>query len=571
MSISWPRDHVFPHFSEVEKLYVVDLSKCDFHTDYKHLIVSSLQGLSSREVPQIYVIYKEVDKWWLELLKKHNIKIEEVSFDFILDNFVNYARGCVVFDPKLPDTVNIATTMAGLYDLVVVHPNDVKLLEEKGLDIKEDLRNKFKDRFEAYLWAYNNLWSKCEHRILVPMSPGPPICTHNPMQVAVRDYVIALKLFAHYLDPRAPHERELFIKLLEDMPNNTALLGWFEEEEIITVHLASIYNKFVVVMTHHYGPLDFANPTVWSGIRVNGKFKLPPIRIEKLGGKRVYVTFYVTDGDNIHFDYNLIKFWKDKNRGKVPIAWTVSPFLVDLAPFILRYYSSTASDNDCFVSGPSGAGYWYPLANPRYADEFLELCKKYFELSGLKFTEILGYSDSIGKKYSEKLDIIAIKKEYNEYPLSYFYLVGNCFYYLDNVPVLFGVIHYSDKDVEGFLRVLKKIKEKSKGLTFILVVSQPWNFESLEKVSNVVNKLSEDHEISVVNFHEFCTLINVKYGLKFIEEKLKELGKIKGKERIVSAINSDLKVLKELIEKGEHRKAVIVLNEAFYYLKKLIS
>lgn len=404
------------------------------------------------------------------------------------------------------------------------------------------------------------------------MSPGPPICTHNPMQIAVRDYAIALKLFVHYLDPKVPNELELFIKLLEGMPDNTAVLGWFEEDEHITVHLASIYNKFVVVMTHHYGPLSVPNVTVWSGLRVENKFKLPPIRFDKLGGRKVYLTFYITDGDNTQWDYGLIRLWNDPNRGKVPIAWTISPFLVDIAPLILDYYASTSSDNDTFISGPSGAGYYYPISNPDYVDKFLEVSKRYFELSGLNTTEILGYSDSTAVKYIEKLKLLAIKKGYSEYPKEYFEIVGQGAYYLDKntTPIIFAVLHYRDKEVDKFLKSVEKIKAKSMEVNYpllVLVVSQPWDLKDLSKLAEIVEKLSKDSEISIVNFHEFCTLLNLNYGAQILERNLEEIAKKIPKE--VEEIKGKIDELRKLVSNRKWKEAIGLLNELFNRVRKL--
>ena len=37
---------------------------------------------------------------------------------------------------------------------------------------------------------------------------------------------------------------------------------------------------------------------------------------------------------------------------------------VDVAPVILRWFQTTATQNDVLVSGPSGLGYTYPAAWP---------------------------------------------------------------------------------------------------------------------------------------------------------------------------------------------------------------
>lgn len=568
-NISWPPDKVFPRFAYPKELCAVDLRSMDFLNDYRHLVLTSLQGLINRELPRIYIIYTDMDEDWLKTLEKYtSIRIQYVSPDDALEKFGNYVKGYIVYDPDLPDTVNMATTMAGLYNCIVVHPKDIQWAEKYGFEEFSDIRGKFKNRYETYQWAYENLWPKCDHRLLVPMCPGPPI-EPRIMQVAVRDYVVALRLFVHYLDPNDPMERDLFIKLLREMPTNTAVLGWHGEDEQLTVHLVTCYNKFVVVMAHHYGPLSFANPTVWSGITISPepKFKLPPIRNKLLGSKRIYITFYVTDGDNLQFDYSLKSFWNDPNRGKIPIAWTISPFLVDVAPFMAWYYSSTATENDTFVSGPSGAGYFYPCSNSTYTETQLEVAKRYFLRTGLKFTEILGYDDGDAAKYMKILDLIAIKMEYNELRWEYFVTNGfTCTKYLMEypVPVIYGVYHYNGEYANTFLERVKALKDVDKRPIFTLVVSQPWDFNvgGLIKLKEIVDKLARMDEITIVNFHEFATLLNPKYGY---EVASKFLDKVKSPEDIKN-IENELSVAKNLMEKHLWKDATLHINDAFQYI-----
>lgn len=165
-------------------------------------------------------------KWLIKVAASLNIMTRHVDIDAIMQEFVSHAEGYIIYDDNMPDTVNVATTMAGIYNCVVIHPNDKEWIEKFGIRGFADLRGMFKDKCQAYKWAYENLWSKCNHKMLATLSPGPPICAHNPMHVAERDYVVALNLFAHYLDPRNIEELDLFVKLLQDMPTNTPILGW---------------------------------------------------------------------------------------------------------------------------------------------------------------------------------------------------------------------------------------------------------------------------------------------------------------------------------------------------------
>lgn len=48
----------------------------------------------------------------------------------------------------------------------------------------------------------------------------------------------------------------------------------------------------------------------------------------------------------------------------MPLGWSVSVLLRDLAPAMLSYYQETQTPYDLLVAGPSGAGYTYPAMWP---------------------------------------------------------------------------------------------------------------------------------------------------------------------------------------------------------------
>jgi len=53
-------------------------------------------------------------------------------------------------------------------------------------------------------------------------------------------------------------------------------------------------------------------------------------------------------------------WWASDRRGSVPMGWTVSPAMAELAPSILQRFYRESSANDVFVAGPSGVAYTFP-------------------------------------------------------------------------------------------------------------------------------------------------------------------------------------------------------------------
>src|SRR5262249_39924304 len=93
------------------------------------------------------------------------------------------------------------------------------------------------------------------------------------------------------------------------------------------------------------GPVgEPVGPRARRGGLARGTATAPPAPAPPPLQNKFYVAMFMSDGDNLQEDEGLIPLkWWDGARGQVPISWTVSPALVDVAPGILRYYQSTAT------------------------------------------------------------------------------------------------------------------------------------------------------------------------------------------------------------------------------------
>lgn len=170
--ISWPKNQALPHFSKPERLDVVDI--VPLNGDEK-LLLGTLQGVVNRTKPRIYLIGTDATNGegrltWLKSLKvPYKILPDTWS---LLAKYKRDVRGVIVYDPALPDSINVATTLAGLKNAVVAAPGQVdKLKKDFGLRVLDDLRGKFASRIAAYQWQYDNLWKQTTHRMLVGLPP----------------------------------------------------------------------------------------------------------------------------------------------------------------------------------------------------------------------------------------------------------------------------------------------------------------------------------------------------------------------------------------------------------------
>jgi hypothetical protein len=108
-------------------------------------------------------------------------------------------------------------------------------------------------------------------------------------------------------------------------------------------------------------------------------------------GQKHYVSFVVSDGDNVAWDLRGLKqYYGNADRGRFSVGYGVSPSLVDLAPAALRWYYENASGSDQFIAGPSGLGYVYPSRMlPDDLSRFAGRLNSYMGRADLHIAEIL--------------------------------------------------------------------------------------------------------------------------------------------------------------------------------------
>jgi len=344
--ISWPRGQALPRFATPSRLDLLDLSGA---LEPDALLAITAQGVVNRNRPRVWLLRDadEGKRTWLDTVALPGTPV--TGAEELVTSYRKEIRGAVLADAAVPATRNVATTLAGLENAVVAEP---AVAERLGLPIVADLRGRFTDDRAASRWAVDELWPRTTHRMLVGLAPD---------NVGfLRDYAVANQAFVIWANPGDANDRALLERLMADMPNNSPYLGWWPADvagESEGTELASRHGLYVVAS-------DFSlNLTVLGGIRATGRVvrsaPAPPLE------DRTYVTFTMTDGDNIQYcQHRMRQIWDTPQRGLAPLNWTISPLLRDAAPPILAYYQDTATPNDLLVAGPSGAGYAYPTPWP---------------------------------------------------------------------------------------------------------------------------------------------------------------------------------------------------------------
>ncbi|HEX3489907.1 MAG TPA: GxGYxYP domain-containing protein [Streptosporangiaceae bacterium] len=374
--LSWPAGQALPRFATPLRLAVADLTNAPSD---EQLLLTTLQGVVNRRRPRIYLLQPQgegLDTWLDALAVPHHQTAKPMS---LLADYRDEVTGAVLYDPDVAGTINVATTLAGLHDAVAT---SAALAAGAGLPVIADLRGQFASDLDAYTWAAANLWPHTTHRMLVGLDPG--------ISGYLRDYAVANRALVMFLDPSVAAELALLEQLMAGVPAGSPYLGWWPSDltgESDGTQVASQYGLFVVATDYS------ANLSVFSGAhapvsQARQRATVPPL------GNKIYVTFTLTDGDNLQYDqHHMRQLWDDPSRGKVPLNWTVQPLAADAAPTFLAYYQRTATSNDYLMAGPSGAGYVYPGDWP--ADSlgiYTQMTRRYLDRTGMDTAVILNRS-----------------------------------------------------------------------------------------------------------------------------------------------------------------------------------
>ena len=333
------------------------------------LMLCGFQGLVNRRQPRLYLAFDGNEHLWpRRLLERGVIEAIDETRDWkrVLGRFAPVVKGLVVTDPEFPVTVNIATMLAGIGGLLIVSPDLAGELSDRW-PVVEDLRGRWSSKVEAYRWARETLRGGLRRDILA---------IRYPDSVRDRDYLVQFRIFTFWisgdvdgLQPGSDPEEEMRFaeELFAETPANCPVMGYPYAGEGIGpgegggVALATRYGKYIVC--------DCPNLSVHSGVPAPRFEQRPPRRVELDHGK-VYVSFIISDGDNLNcWDSAHQPLWNAASRGQVALGWNVMPGCCELIPDMLGHYYETASENDCFIACGGGVGYANPhLYASRTAD-----------------------------------------------------------------------------------------------------------------------------------------------------------------------------------------------------------
>jgi hypothetical protein len=357
----------------------VDWVGADRGPDDHLVLFASLKGVVNKTQPRIFSYegdaFAEGPHTWLQSL---GLSWTDVGDPWtLITKYRGELAGVIVYDDAQPDTINLATTLAGPRRALVTSAALLPRLTGApyNLPVLEDLRGRFTSKVAVYQYLHDHVWPTITQRVVVGASP-----LHH--KAAIREYIVALGAAAFWLDPEVPAESAVLNDFLDEMGPGDSYLGWWPEEGP-GVDRASRYGVPTIAS-------DYAtNLTLHGGMpRAIAVENVPP---KPALENKLYVAFILSDGDNLQYVEHLMrKLWNDPARGQVPIGWTVSPAMVDAMPGALDFYYRSGTVNDNLISGPSGYGYAYPNVWPSEAAlvDFVARTDDYARRSGLRVVTI---------------------------------------------------------------------------------------------------------------------------------------------------------------------------------------
>ncbi len=400
--------------------------------------VATVQGLLNRDAPQVYLfsaVNPRPQYWWDRFSRPGGwLASRRAAPVADLDGLVRRAgaklRGAVVWDPAVPATVNVATTLAGVRDAIVLSPElAARHLADWRLPVLEDLRGRFTGaetgsrKNDAYRWAVRELLAKglCSSRFLCLYHDAFGLRERGQVGYAVtRDWAVRNRAFVFDLSPWGD-------ECPADDPGQRRGLDLETYRMILAEtrrgsggrHLTELTGFFSFEKYSHFGGHASAHepvPTEWETVRLISPYlvyqntstsdcynqslhcqaprvalkQVPAAPVRATPGK-TYLCLYMADYDSAYVLYDYLpKFWDDPNRGRVPLAWGLNPNLRDTYPDLVAHFYATMTPADTITADAGAAGYINPT---RIAEadlpQFVRHNRAYFREADLAYAPMV--------------------------------------------------------------------------------------------------------------------------------------------------------------------------------------
>ncbi|MGA2093770.1 MAG: hypothetical protein ABSH16_10245 [Sedimentisphaerales bacterium] len=368
------------------------------------MTAQSVAGLAAKAVNEgrgdemVWVRTGNVDmEDWLARLMKREPQLETRGVFGLWDLVDRYTKnglikGYILYRPDhskgeinqhrqgMDCSVNVATSMAGLLDGIIVDEKLEGEVKSHGLRMLMDARDR------SQKWCFKTYKDKFNRRM---------VCVQDPRKPNVRDFAISQKAFTMY---GYDEPIQTVVKWLEPL---SPILGWGGDDEFQMTELFTLWGHFQTGTDWCINlPVLMAGTEKYEQARVRS---FDPRTID-FNDTRSTISFIDTDGDNTEwFEGNFFRsvegkdYWSSPQRGTIPFGWSCCfAHLSQLCPEAIDYAAATQSPNDWFVE--FGGGYYYPdlfgLKRPNRWELLGRHARRTWELMKKNNTRIIGFNVS---------------------------------------------------------------------------------------------------------------------------------------------------------------------------------
>jgi hypothetical protein len=390
-------------------LYTYTLSQDGTPASYDEaMAVACLQGIINRTAPDLYVLARTNSRpqFWLDLLSKDGRWLQGRARKTIpdLNALAKLAgkrvKGAIIWDPSVPASLNVGTTMAGVRDAIVLSPELAdRYLAKWRLPVLNDFRGQFTGaetgsrKNDAYRWAIREFLATglcSSHRLCLFEDSFSTRARGDIGYVDTRDWAVSNRAFVFDLSPwgdeppgdepgqRLGLDLESYNMILAETLHQAAgkhmteLTGFFAFEkyselpthrsihkdvptEWESVWLMSPYNCYQNTISSDCFNQSFHSQAPRHPLKQVHPRELPALE------KKSYICILMADYDSATPLYDTLpSLWRDAERGTIPLAWGINPSLLETYPDLIAYFYETASPADTFTSDASAAGYMNP-------------------------------------------------------------------------------------------------------------------------------------------------------------------------------------------------------------------
>lgn len=344
-----------------DTIYVLDAMSMSYED---LLTAATLQGLVNRETPQIFLDYRaynddprysniddEVE--YLTLLEEKGRTLVHSTLDELLVKFVDSYKGVIVGNCFATNyNENVATSLAGVLDGVyMTEARFDKMKDDIKKDILFRLDGRFKSSIDAYMWLWNTYGDQFSRTVLFHTSAAAESEGHTTR--ACRDYAVMSRGFTFCTtDVETLEDYDFYMSIFAACAPNTAVIGrgggCFPEFEMF-----QICGQFAKYFTYGFST---PNMSLFNSLEVGELKQKAPAEVTELESDTVYVTFDISEGDNLSWDYHLWmhNFADEAARANIAKGYSICGALYYIAPAILERYYEKATPNDYFFLDGGG-------------------------------------------------------------------------------------------------------------------------------------------------------------------------------------------------------------------------